>query len=54
LWLAVGAALLLPLILMQLTTQVSWNALDFAAATVLLVSAGAGLELIARSRISQM
>ena len=35
-----GVFLLAPLLAMQFTTQVTWNAVDFIAAAVLLIGAG--------------
>lgn len=48
LWGAIAALLLLPLVAMQFTRQVSWDASDFAAAALLLVGAGGLYEIAAR------
>jgi hypothetical protein len=48
LWTVVAALLLLPLAAMQFTDEVAWDAADFAAAAILLVGAGLGLELVFR------
>ncbi len=47
-WGLVAALLAAPLIAMQVTSEVNWTMFDFAAAGVLLVGAGALLELAAR------
>jgi len=44
-WGAVAALLLLPLAAMQVTDEIAWTASDFAFAAVLLIGAGALLEL---------
>ncbi len=49
-WGAIATLLLLPLVAMQLTDEVAWDAADFAAAAALLVGAGAIFEAVARSR----
>lgn len=45
-WGAVGLILLTPLVAMQFTREVAWDAEDFLFAGVLLVGAGLLLELI--------
>jgi hypothetical protein len=47
-WGAIAALILLPLIAMQFTDEVAWDASDFAAAAALLVGAGAIYELAVR------
>lgn len=47
-WTAIALLLLLPLIAMQFTSEVSWTASDFIAAAVLLVGAGLAYEIVAR------
>ena len=44
-WTTIAALLLLPLIAMQFTREVAWDAADFAFAGVLLIGAGAIFEL---------
>ena len=46
--LATGLLLLVPLVAMQFTPEVSWGVVDFLAAGVLLFSAGAGAVLTIR------
>ena len=47
LWAGLAALLLLPLIAMQFTREVAWDAADFAFAGVLLIGAGLIFELAA-------
>lgn len=47
-WGAAAGLILLPLVAMQFTNEVNWNAADFIAATVMLGSVGLGLELAVR------
>ena len=50
-WTAViGFILLLPLVAMQFTDEVVWDAFDFAAAAALLIGAAVTYELVARTR----
>jgi hypothetical protein len=44
LWAFVPVALLVPLVAMQFTREVNWTGFDFAAAALLLVGGGLGLE----------
>lgn len=46
---AAGLILLLPLVAMQWTDQVAWDAADFAFAAILLFGAGATYEFLARN-----
>ena len=46
LWLSLVALLVVPLIAMQFTSEVSWTAFDFAVMTVLLTVAGLAVELL--------
>jgi len=46
-WGLIAGLLLLPLIAMQFTREVAWDAADFAFAGVLLVGAGLIFELVA-------
>ena len=48
LWGAIGALLLLPLVAMQFTEEVSWTLADFAVAAALLGGAGVAYEIAAR------
>ena len=47
-WGAAAGLILLPLVAMQFTNEVNWNAADFIAAAVMLGSVGLGLELAVR------
>lgn len=47
-WGAAAGLILLPLVAMQFTNEVNWNAADFIAAIVMLGSVGLGLEVAAR------
>lgn len=47
-WSTIAGLLLLPLVAMQFTSAVAWDAGDFAAAGLLLVGAGAVYEVAAR------
>ena len=47
-WGVIAALLILPAVAMQFTEEVSWSSSDFVAAAVLLVSAGAVYEVVAR------
>ncbi len=47
-WCAIVVLLLLPLVAMQLTSEVDWTAFDFAVAAALLGSAGAATEAAMR------
>jgi hypothetical protein len=47
-WGAAAAVLLLPLVAMQFTDEVAWDAADFALAGALVVGAGLLYELAAR------
>lgn len=49
-WTAAAALLLLPLVAMQFTDEVNWDAADFALAGVLLVGVGVAYELAVRTR----
>jgi hypothetical protein len=51
-WATIAGLLLLPLVAMQFTDEVAWNAADFAAAAVLLGGAGAIYEIAARRTVS--
>jgi hypothetical protein len=52
-WVSAAALiLLLPLVAMQLTDQVAWDAADFAFAAILLFGAGATYEFLARNTAS--
>lgn len=44
-WAAIATILLLPLVAMRFTREVTWDASDFAAAGALLIGAGAVYEL---------
>jgi hypothetical protein len=46
-WGLIATLLLLPLIAMQFTREVAWDAADFAFAGVLLIGAGLAFELAA-------
>ncbi len=48
LWAALAIVLLLPAVAMRFTPEVRWTSADFAAAAVLLIALGAGIELVAR------
>ncbi len=45
-WAGIGAVLLIPLLAMQFTDEVSWTRFDFACAAVLLGSAGLLYEAV--------
>ena len=47
-WGAAAGLILLPLVAMQFTNEVNWNAADFIAAIVMFGSVGLGLELAVR------
>jgi len=47
-WLAFGAILLVPLLAMRFTDQLSWTASDFAAAALLLGALGLAIEAATR------
>ena len=50
-WGGFAVLLLVPLLAMQLTSEVNWTALDFGAAAVLLGATGLGYEVLARLRL---
>lgn len=45
---AVAGILLIPFLAMQFTSEVSWNAMDFVIAAILLLGAGSAVEIILR------
>ncbi len=47
-WAAAAFILLLPLVAMQFTDEVNWNAFDFVVAGALLLGAGFAVELVVR------
>lgn len=47
-WAAIAAILISPLVAMQFTREVDWDAADFAFATALLAGGGAAMELAVR------
>ena len=47
-WVAVAALLMLPLVAMQFTPEVTWTASDFIVAGIILGSAGLGTEFLVR------
>lgn len=49
---AIGIALLVPLVAMQFTDQVRWSPFDFGVAGALLLGAGLTFEFFARRRSS--
>jgi hypothetical protein len=52
-WAAVAGCLLLPLVAMQVTDEVTWTGFDFIAAAVLLIGAGLAFELVVRLPFSK-
>ena len=51
-WLAIGTMLVAPLVVMQVTPEVSWTPSDFAVAAALLIVLGLACELVARSPLT--
>ena len=52
LWAAIAALLLIPLVAMKFTAEVTWTPSDFAFAALLLGGAGLAYEIVARHSAS--